>query len=138
MPLFPAVLRLVLKAEGIRSNPNFSLPGLCPASHGRSSPALLGRTGRSRKNRQAVVGDCLSELVIPLGGSHRASRDVPGNTAHYRLIWARSACVPGEACNMRSDCAEAFPFKGPAYQQYLIKISSLFALTLELKGFRLR
>jgi len=32
--------------------------------------------GGGQENWQAEVGDCLSDLVIPLCGSHQASRDM--------------------------------------------------------------
>lgn len=81
MPLFfhPSVLQLVLKAEGIRSNPNFSLlTTLADIPRLVKSGQLGEEEGRNGGGEwQAEVGDCLSELVIPLRGSHQASGDVP-------------------------------------------------------------
>lgn len=124
MPLFPAFLQLVLKAEGIRSNPNFPLPKSSSTSHGWSSVGCSGE----QKNWQAEVGDCLSDLVIPLRGSHQASRDMSrprprptwtlcraldsakGKSVYNCLIWSHSVCIPGVALYMKSNCATAFPF----------------------------
>lgn len=78
MPLFfPAFLQLVLKAEGIRSNPNsptppqvlLNVPWLVKTE-------LLRRTEGEQEKWQAEVGDRLSDLVILLRGSHQARRDM--------------------------------------------------------------
>lgn len=77
MPLFQAVLELVQKAKGIRSNPTLPFSGPSPAARAWSSPGCPGEQGGNRKNWQEEVGDCLSDLVIPLCGSYQASYDTP-------------------------------------------------------------
>lgn len=143
MLLFPAFLQLVLKAEGIRSNPNFPLPGPSPTSHGWSSLGCSGEPGGGgQENWQAEVGDCLSDLVIPLRGSHQASHDMSrprprptwapcrgldsakGKSVYNCLIWSYSVCIPGVACYMKSDYAKSFLFKVVSLPlQHFIKYS---------------
>lgn len=139
MPVFPAFLQLVLKAEGIRSNPNFPLPRRFPTSHGWSSLGCLGeQTREGKENWQVEVGDCLSDLVIPLRGSHQASRDMSrrrprptwaqcrgldsakGKSVYNCLIWSHWVCIPWAACYMKSDCAKAFLFKWSAYLCHIL------------------
>lgn len=156
MPLFPAFLRLVLKAEGIRSNPNFPPPRSLPNVPWLVKSGLPGRTGKGggRKNWQAEVGDCLSDLVIPLRGSHQASHDMSrprprptwapcrgldsakGKSVYNCLIWSHSVCIPGVACYMKSDCAKAFPFLSVRTTSAIFyQIFFLFAPAVKLKRF---
>lgn len=73
MPLFPAFLQLVLKAEGIRSNPNFPLPGPSPTSHGWSGLGCSGEQGGTGKlaggGGGLFVGPGYSAPWIPSGES---------------------------------------------------------------------
>lgn len=65
----PSVHQLLLKAEGIRSNPNFSLLTTLA-----DVPRLV-KSGQLWGERGGGGGGCLSELVIPLCGSHQARGD---------------------------------------------------------------
>lgn len=154
MPLFPAFLQLVLKAEGIRSNPNFPLP--VPPQRPMAGQVWAARENRGeQKNWQAEVGDRLSDLVIPLRGSHQASRDMSrprprptwapcrgfdsakGKSVYNCLIWSHSVCIPWVACYMKSDCAKAF-FSGQPTSAIFYQMFFLFASTVKLKWLKPR
>lgn len=141
MPLFPAFLQFVLKAEGIRSNPN-SPPPTHPPGPSLNVPwlvksGLLGRTGgggvgcrktgwqrwgtvcrtwlfRSVDPIRRVV-TCLVRGHVPPERRAGGLDSAKGKSVYNCLIWSHSVCIPGAACYMKSDCAKAFLLKWSAY-----------------------
>lgn len=129
MPLFPAFLQLVLKAEGIRPNPNrHSHPSLgsSPTSRGWSSSAC---SGEQRKNKEAGrrrwgtvcrtwlfrsvdpirrVVTCLVWGHVPPECREGGVRLGEGEECYYCLIWSHSVCISGVVCYMKSACAFFF------------------------------